>query len=290
MIVRFHDIARLDELGRAVFSLVGQQYRPLRILLAMQRFTATEQEAVLAALAPILSLSDGVELVPLNYEYAQPKDARSELSNLGFAAASGRYVAMLDYDDILYPEAYRLLIGQLRADHAVIAFARTAVVTADVHGAFLYARRKANPFPGRDLGDLFAANFCPIHSYVIDQARLPSGSLRYESLLTIEEDYDQLIRICAAGPADFSLIDTDVGLYFHKSDDSNTFTRGQEIAPEILARIDVAREFIELRRRMTVLAPEVQRSLGMVAPLPGLTVRNWLDMRGTDDNREQQAA
>jgi hypothetical protein len=42
-VVRFHDTARLNELGRAIFSLVGQSYRPLRILLALQRFDAAAQ-------------------------------------------------------------------------------------------------------------------------------------------------------------------------------------------------------------------------------------------------------
>ena len=86
-VVRFHDMARLNELGRAIFSLVGQSHRPLRILLALQRFDAAAQDALREILTPLVAGSDAV-LELLNYDRPAPADARSELVNLGFAAAT----------------------------------------------------------------------------------------------------------------------------------------------------------------------------------------------------------
>jgi hypothetical protein len=277
VIVRFHDPRRQLELQRAVFSLVGQTYRPMRILLATQRFSAQETEATLSGLAPMLSWAGEIEVTPLNFPHRYPDDARSELINMGFAAATGRYVALLDYDDVLYPEAYQLLVGRLRTTGAGIAFARTPVVRADVHGSFLHARAQSHPFPGRTLGDLFRSNFCPIHSYVIDRARVLPGALRADPILPFDEDYDLLIRICALVRADFALVDTDIGLYFMKTDASNSYDRAGDLSPEFRARVLAAEAFLEARRGLVTLAPEVQRDLGVIEPIPGLTVRRWLD-------------
>jgi hypothetical protein len=277
VIVRFHDPTRLLELERAVFSLIGQSHRPLRILLTTQRFTAAELAATQAALAPMLSWAGEVTLTPLNLVQRGPADARSELINLGLAATTGRYLALLDYDDVLYPEAYGLLVGRLRAGDAGIAFARTPVLRADVHDGFLHARGMTHPFAGSSLGDLFRANFCPIHSFVVDRARVPPWVLRLDPTLTITEDYDLLIRLCAVVRSDFTLAGTDVGLYIMKTDASNSFDRDGDLSPALRARVAASDAFLEARRRLVELSPEVQRDLGMTTPIPGLTVRQWLD-------------
>jgi hypothetical protein len=277
VIVRCHDPARLMELERAVFSLAGQDYRPMRILLVTQRFSTAEMAMVQAALAPILSWAGEVELTPLNYTDPAPADARAALANMGFSAATGRYLALLDYDDVLYPEAYGLLTSQLAAGKAAIAFARTKVARHDVYPNFLHARGQEMPFSGSGLKDLFRANFCPLHSYVIDRARVPAGILHYEPMLTLDEDYEMLIRLCAAAPADFTLLHTDIGLYSYKTDASNSYDRYGVLPPDVWARRHAAEAFLAGRRAVTILVPEVQRDLGIADPLPGLTVRALLD-------------
>jgi len=276
VIVRFHDAARLMELERAVFSLAGQFFRPLRILLVTQRFSAAEVEATLAALAGIVAVSE-VGFQHVNLTWTHPEDARSDLVNLGFAAATGRYVALLDYDDVLYPDAHALLTARLAATGAGIAFARTPNMVADMYPAFLHGRSQANPYPGRWVGDLFFSNFCPPHSYAIDRTRVPENCLRFESMLTIEEDYEFLIRVCAAAIADFGLLDTEVGLRIIKTDGSNTYASAGPKTAEVLRCAAIAQGFVEARRQVTVIAPEVQHCLGMADYVPGLTVRQWLD-------------
>jgi hypothetical protein len=278
--LRVHDPRRLLELDRAMFSLVGQQYRPLRILMVCQRFS----EAALAELeqyfAPMLTGVQGISLQLLNFTRDDPKDARSELINLGFAAATGRYAALLDYDDVLYPEAYRLLIGQLVAGGGAIAFGRVKVATADMHKHFVHAVGQSSPFTGDSLADLFVGNFAPIHSFVVDRSRVPREELRFEPRLTLEEDYDFLLRACAVAEADFTLLHTEIGLYFFKTDESNTVIRtGSTLSADTLARLEVARQFVEIRRRMTPIAPAIQEALGISPPEPGLTIRDFLTRR-----------
>ena len=126
-IVRFHDIRRLAELERCVFSLAGQRYRPLNIVLVLQRFTPAEVAAIEAALAPLLQLPDAPSLTVRTWDQEGIADARTHLLNCGVEAARGRYLAFLDYDDLLFPEAYELLVAKLRDRDAAIAFASVQV-------------------------------------------------------------------------------------------------------------------------------------------------------------------
>src|ERR1700755_3219951 len=89
-IVRFHDVSRIPELKRAVFSLVCQSYRPLHIILATQRFSEEDIAATQAALAPILENEPAVFLSVANMTDEEPKDGRSVLLNRGMAYANGR--------------------------------------------------------------------------------------------------------------------------------------------------------------------------------------------------------
>jgi len=279
VIMRFHDLRRVDELERAVFSLVGQEVRPLRILLALQRFSDSEAEAVETRLSPLLSLPNAPQATLLRFNAEVPIDARSALVNLGFAAATARYVALLDYDDVIYPEAYRMLISRLRATEAGIAFGRIGVKLIDVFEDFLHVRASHKVFAGNSLIDLFHQNFCPIHSFMVDRARVPAEELRFEPLMTLEEDYEFLLRVCARVRSDFALIETQIGEYYYKTDLSNTI--GANIAPEpkVLSNIQAALSFNDFRRRLTLLSREVQADLGLEDYQPDMTIRAFLDRR-----------
>lgn len=278
-VVRFHDPLRLDELNRCIFSLVGQKYRPLNIILVTQRFTDEELAATRASLAPMLSIPNAPSLQVCNWDQVEPKDGRTELLNLGLSSATGRYVAFLDYDDTLYPEAYELLVGRLRFVDAAVAFASVQVVRADLFPQFTYvAAHIVPPFGGKRLLDLFQSNFCPIHSYVFDRQKIGSATLRFDQNLTWEEDYDLLLRVCATYPSDFSLLGTVIGDYYYKNDGSNSVPTNGCVSPERLAEYEDVQKVIELRRRNTCLAPVVQQELGFSLIDSSMTIRSALDV------------
>ena len=66
VVMRAHDPARLDELGRALFSAALQDHRPLRIVLVCQRFGADALAAVRGLAAPILEIVPEVGFTLLN--------------------------------------------------------------------------------------------------------------------------------------------------------------------------------------------------------------------------------
>ncbi|MGE4062291.1 MAG: glycosyltransferase family A protein [Rhodospirillaceae bacterium] len=277
-VVRFHDDRRIAELKRCVFSLVGQTYRPIRIILVLQRFQPHQVDAVEQALGPLLEGRDAPQLAIVNLTDPEPADARSVLLNLGVQNATGKYLAFLDYDDVLYPEAYEMMIGRLKETGAAIAFAKVRVMRVDVYDAFFYTKERVTPpFSGSDLLDLFHNNFCPLHSYVIDRSQVPTEMLNFVTTLTMEEDYDVLLRVCAAFLSDFALISTEIGDYYYKTDGSNTVPVSGGLTGE--ARVKFLRDVktaIETRRRGTIVAPAVQKSLGLRDAQPR-TIRQVLD-------------
>lgn len=280
-IVRFHDIQRLRELDRCIFSLIGQIYRPLNIILVLQRFTSAEVAMTRETLAPMLSLPGAPRLTIRNLEEPTPKDARTLLLNLGLQAAEGRYLGFLDYDDLLYPEAYSTLVARLQATEAAIAFATVRVVVADIYPQFIrVASELKNHFgTGNCLSDLFRSNFCPIHSFLLDRHKINPEDLQFDTALDWEEDYAFLLQICARYPSDFGLIATGVGEYYYKTDGSNSIPYGGMTAGQGAAYEMVLAE-IEARRRTTIVSPSVQSRNGMVPLQPGISIRGFLDRLG----------
>lgn len=278
-IVRFHDVNRLHELNRCVFSLLGQRHRPLNVILALQRFSQAEIEITRQSLQPLLDLPGSPSLALCNLDQPTPLDARTLLLNMGMRNAQARYVGFLDYDDVLYPEAYALLTQQLETSGAAIAFATVRVVEVDVYPQFLrIAREVENPFgPGDKLRDLFDGNFCPIHSFLIDRQKVAREDLIFDSALTWEEDYDMLLRICAKYCSDFHLMHTKIGEYYYKRDGSNSIPVNGLQSPAQLQAYDQITTMMEARRRTTLVSPEVQSEQGLLRIRPDMTIRDFMD-------------
>ncbi len=280
-VVRFHDSSRIAELSRCLFSLVGQEYRPLRIVVVTQRFSAQELAKVRAAVAPLFLLPDAPELVFANWVGDQPRDARTELLNLGLSTATGQYIGFLDYDDTLYPEAFTVLVDRLRLTGAAITFAAVRVMQLDVFRQFSYMTEQLQAaFAGEGLLDLFQANFCPIHSYLIERTSLTTGSIKFDTSMTWEEDYDLLLMVCAAHTSDFEARKTVIGDYLFKNDGSNSVPADGIVGAERTLEYERVRAMIEVRRRTTLVSTEVQRQLGIRNPSPSITIRGALSELG----------
>jgi hypothetical protein len=279
VIIRTHDPARLDELSRAVFSAAMQDYRPVTILVVCQRFGPDALAAVAETLAPIMAVAGDARLQVLNRPEPAPADARAALLNIGLRAGTSRHVAFLDYDDLIYAEGWRILIDELAASGAAMAFG--AVLNASVRrdGVVPYVTAKRLVFHGSGLAQLLRSNFCPIHSYVLDRSRIGQADLVVDESLVALEDYDLLLRLASRHVSSFQHKDRAVGEYLLKDDHSNLNPMAGEGFGGETWQAAVAE--IERRKGRMVISPAVQAALGVSAA--GLTVAGYL--AGTEGGR-----
>lgn len=255
IIVRFHDMRQLAELDRCIFSLVTQSYRPITILLATQRLSGGDIGVLNRRLAPLLAIDPTVRLKLENRLQEKPVDARTVLLNRGVEMASGRYLAFLDSDDTIWPNAYDSLVKRIEETKATICFATVCIKQREEHEEALLVTTKRQPFRGKGLIDLFRQNFCPIHSLVLDRRKVDAADLRFDTRLTRTEDYELLLRLCAKYRSDFGLVGTVVGDYYRVG----MATAAVEHGPEW----EAAQAYIAGLKRSTIVTPPVLQSLGM---------------------------
>lgn len=280
IIVRFHDSGRLRELDRALFSLAHQNYRPITVHIVTQRFTQDEIKGVETCAAKYSSIPEPATFVVSNFDRPDPLDGRSTLINIGLRASDkGRFFAFLDYDDVIYPDAYQVLIGNLLASDSAIAFGGITCKTCHVSDAAMVAVSRVRIFKGDSLLDLFRDNFCPIHSFVVDRSKTSEADLFFNERLHRAEDYDFLLRFCAKYQSDFSLIDTVIGDYYFKGDGSNT-TDLNPTTEDRSAPWRYAGEYVNLQKRFLILSPAVEKSLALKKSKRPRTIADLLPERG----------
>jgi glycosyltransferase involved in cell wall biosynthesis len=213
-IMRFHARERLPFLEDAISSLSKQDWPALEVVVTLQN--------------PDQTLSREVEELILRQNWSAPPrfqvvvvevpagvDGRSELLNQGLSRATGRFVAFLDDDDIIYPQGYKTLLGQLLTGHSVIAVGGycKAYLRREADGGWRVMARESAVVPEPSRLTLFRYNYVPIHSYIIDRSRLGSFELYFDNNFPPLEDYDFLLRLCAVFEPDFSRFETPVCEY-----------------------------------------------------------------------------
>jgi LmbE family N-acetylglucosaminyl deacetylase len=119
--------------------------------------------------------------------------------NLGVQAAHGEFVAILDEDDIVDPEHYANLLGELRADARVdVAYTGTRLCRCQVVDGRVTVDLPIQQFiepvsPMR----LLVGNVLPIHAFACRTALL--RGYPFDASLDAYEDWDMLLRMAFDG-------------------------------------------------------------------------------------------
>lgn len=224
-IVRFHDPAGLAKLERAIQSLHAQNGAVVQPIVVTQRFDKRAFQRTRDAVLRQWFFDWLPEPLVENFEDGGEGDARSALMNLGIErhrSLGNRFLAFLDYDDLLYSHAYRTLMRPLLNSDVAVAFASVEMGHAVGLHDYDFVYDMSYPFLGRNKIDLVRDNFCPLHSYLVDCAKVKARELYFRSELSRVEDYDFLLRVAGPSPCDFSGIGRRIGVYLMRSDDSNS--------------------------------------------------------------------
>ncbi|MDO9006024.1 MAG: glycosyltransferase [Aquabacterium sp.] len=277
VVCRFHDVRRLSELKRAVFSVACSAYPDIELLIVTQNFTAADIVVVQRAVAAIAQLAQNPPSVQIvNHPCTPGKDARTELLNLGVVRSTGRYLAFLDHDDVIYPEAYGLLIGELAQTQVGIAFGGIVTKHFECFDEVSQLRHTDPLNQQGSLSALFKMNCCPIHSYVIDKSRISAHDLRFDEQLVRYEDYEFLLRICAHHLSSFKHYRTAIGDYYMKDDGSNsTLYLASSASSANQAMWMEAKSRITQRKQEIHLNSAVLEQLKLASPLNPMSIADY---------------
>lgn len=280
IIIRFHDISRLSELKRCLFSIACSTYSNKEAVVVCQSFSMTELDLVKDYAAKLNKFSH-THIRIISPSLPKGIDHRSTLLNKGIAEANGKYLAFLDYDDCIYPYAYSRLIDAICASQSVIAFGDITMTKATIVGSATIVRNKMRPWGERNLFDLLNNSCCPIHSFVIDRTNIPKVDFIFDEALSKYEDYDFLIKVCSQYRSDFSLIGEVVGDYYIKDDGSNSVVTPSSFSANAQDAWRASKELVFSRRDRTPLghdaADQINRllsDLNMIGLPRGACVRD----------------
>jgi hypothetical protein len=259
VLVRFHDPEQIGRLSRCVFSLYCQTHSRVQPIILLQNFDFGEIELV-NSLANDFDWTDRLRPIIHNVNTGEPGDFRSQLINVGMSISSARYLAILDYDDLVYPYAYDYLIERLIADDAAISIGTVLRVEVAPMRKYDYILRKAPFATAVSRLEMFCQNCCPPSGFLLDKSRIGSDELNFDEALTSNEDYEFLLRILAKYPATFAAVGVALAEYQIRTDGSNSvpafsnFDRGKVSDWQ---RCQKAVDNLKARLKVTVTPDEI---------------------------------
>lgn len=194
--------------GRAIASVLGQTYGDFE-LIAVDDCSNDRTTDILD------SVSDPRITVLRTAGRRGPGAAR----NLAFSHARGKYVALLDADDIAFPRRLEMQVRQLESRPELVAVS-SPTVTIDEWGH----RRGYTHKPCGSLAVRWFMIFYPslAHPSAMIARRALSDRPAYETDITPAEDYELFVRLLACGEADnvpYPLV------YYRRHDEQLTRTR-----------------------------------------------------------------
>ena len=220
---------REPELRRALHSLAASDYEHVEAVLVVQ--ADDEQEDRWMRVQAICR--DFARLKPKLLRNPVKIDRRAQNLNLGWEAASGRYIGFLDDDDTVSPRHVSELLAAIKRESRVWAYGRARLCREDEQLRLLST---SEPFRHGEfsLSALWEENFIPIHSFLIDRDGLHEHLRRtpFCEQLTRSEDWDFLLRLAFHHePARVDLVTCD---YYISSTqrNSNTSFAPQGSGPE----------------------------------------------------------
>ncbi|BAU63112.1 glycosyl transferase, group 2 family protein [Stanieria sp. NIES-3757] len=195
IIIRTNSFKRINLLEQAIKSILANDYRPIEIIIIVQSQEINFIEKV-KELASNYIQKQVFCIVKLNQT---SNDERAKNLNLGIQVAKGRFIGFLDDDDVIYPNHLSSLINLLNQSK------ETAWAYSDVAAAICRSQFEDNleiisidyPFVKAAFSKitLWQYNFIPIHSYLLDSAKIDRKLLEFDESFQVLEDYAFLLKI-----------------------------------------------------------------------------------------------
>jgi hypothetical protein len=215
-IIRLHQQGSPALLERALLSLLAQAGCHVQPLITLQDFSDAEVARLQASWTAMPWAPDCQPIIRRYASKAQSPDLRSLMMNDALKSVASGYVALLDYDDVVFPEAYRTLVGQLKTSGKAVSFGRVYSVYIDGVSQKICERQKRF-VDGRGYQEFLWNNHAPIHSFVMDMDKLDLSNIKFYDFMKFMEDYYFTLQVFTEDNVDWDSLTTGVfiGDYTH---------------------------------------------------------------------------
>lgn len=222
-IVRFHKNADFSELRKALYSLAAMSDCIVTPMLAIQDLNEGQKEKLNRMLQEI-PFANAVEPQIIDYgSMGLEGDLRTLMLNDGLKKVKTRYAAFLDYDDLLFPNAYSWLVGRLRETGKAVSFGRVYAATYSSQTGTLVKRERQFEY-GYSYEDFIYDNHAPIHSFMLDLEQINLAKIHYHQDQKYMEDYYLTLQLFSKGNCDWESLSFNryIGDYIHSTDRNHT--------------------------------------------------------------------
>lgn len=227
-VLRCHSMSALPKLKTALLSVSAQTYPSVRALVALQNLPDTEVSQIDCALQA-LRVENDLDIELSNFVFSVDGDHRGALLNRALETVKSRYVAFLDYDDIVYPDhAERLILDLMQSDDtgAVASFGGCMLAYYDdIEGGLIHVTKRRMLSTDPSVSSCLVANCFPIHSYVVDMRRLQAVP-RFGEDSNLHEDYIFLLELFERYPVSTRCSKISLCEYRLNNENSNTVLVG----------------------------------------------------------------
>jgi len=216
-IIRYHRRGDRASLVNALLSLTAQSGCQVKPVLAIQDMS-DEEIAVLEGELAKLPWNSGFEPVIRRYSSTeQSPDLRSLMLNDTLKAVGRGYAAFLDYDDLLFPKAYEVLLEQIKTSGKNATFARVYSTLVDGETGCIIRREKIYDY-GETYRDFVEHNHAPLHSFLLDLDKCDLEAVTYYEDMKYMEDYYLTMQLFSRDGTDWASLKTCgfIGDYIHR--------------------------------------------------------------------------
>ncbi|HAE42511.1 MAG TPA: hypothetical protein DCG34_06260, partial [Clostridiales bacterium] len=244
-IVRFSQAGNINLLRNALYSLVAQVSCKVQPILAVQDLT-DDMLSEIKTMLEKMPWNDGCSPIIREYHSTENNpDLRSLMLNDSLKAVKTQFAAFLDYDDIIFHDAYAWLLERLQKTGKNASFGLIYNVLFNLTGNRLIKRSVVYNY-GKDYENFLTRNHSPIHGIMLNLSKINLDEINYYEDMKYMEDYYLTLQIFTKGETDWDALPEQkfVGDYYHYEDKAQTLAiidqslRNQLIASQNYAKCE----------------------------------------------------
>jgi lipopolysaccharide biosynthesis protein len=256
-IIRFSQSGNMKLLQNALYSLMAQIGCVVQPIIAVQDL-ADDMLAELEVMLKKMPWDDNCPpIIRKYYSTEKNRDLRSLMLNDALKAVKTEYAAFLDYDDVMFHNAYSWLIQRLRHSGKNASFGLIYNTVFNLAEQKIRERQVVYNY-GKSYADFLNLNHTPIHGFLLNMSKINLDQIEYYEDMKYREDYYLTLQIFTEDGTDWKSLQEKnfIGDYYHYEDKRQTLAiLDQEHRNKIISSQDYA----ESEDRIHVLRQRIHR-------------------------------